>query len=115
MAAALEFLGNLHRFTITAAQTGDDDAVGAAKERQQDGVLACLLLQKLMDDEVVVADDGIHKAHLRSDFADVLAAPGKAERVLDVAFDFHDPKQRVIEKLFDLAADERVEVPELVR
>ena len=45
---------------------------------------------------------------------DVLPAPGKAERVLDVAFDFHDPEQRIIEKLLDLAADQRVEVPELV-
>src|ERR1035441_1043062 len=114
MAAALEFFGNLYRFTIAAAQAGDDYSVGAAKERQQDGVLTRLLLQKLVDDEVVVANDGIHEADLRSDLADVLPAPGKAKWVLDVAFDFHDPEQRVIEKLFDLAANERVEVPELV-
>jgi hypothetical protein len=48
------------------------------------------------------------------DLADVLPAPGKAERVLDVAFDFHHPKQRIIEKLLNLAANKRVQVPELV-
>src|ERR1039458_121485 len=77
-------------------------------------MLGRFLLQGLVDDQVVVADDGSHKAHLRGDLTDVLPAPGKAERVLDVAFDFHDPKQRIIEKLLDLAANKRVEVPELV-
>src|SRR5262245_56015276 len=38
VAAALEFLGNLKRLAIAAAQAGNDDAIGAAEERHQNGV-----------------------------------------------------------------------------
>ena len=33
MAAALKLLGDLQRFAVPAAEAGDNDAVGAAKER----------------------------------------------------------------------------------
>ena len=66
-------------------------SVRAAEERQQHGVVRRLLLEELMDDQVVIPDNGVHKAHLRGDFRYVLAAPGKTKGVLDVAFDFHDP------------------------
>jgi len=37
MAATLEFLCNFQSFAISAAQAGDDDAIGAPKKRQQNG------------------------------------------------------------------------------
>ena len=73
-----------------------------------------LLFEQLVDDEIVVADDGVHVADRRADFGDVLFAPLEAERVFDAALDGHDFEQRMIEQLFDVAADERVQVPELV-
>ena len=67
-----------------------------------------------MDDEIVVADDGVHVTDRRADFGDVVFAPLEAERVFDAAFGGHDFQQRMIEQLFNLAADERVQVPKLV-
>jgi hypothetical protein len=41
-------------------------------------------------------------------------APLEAERIFDAAFHRHDFEQRMVEKPFDFAADERVQIPELV-
>src|SRR5438552_2864850 len=70
MAAALEFLGNLERLPVTAAQAGDDDAIRPPEERQQHGVTRRLLLQQLMHDQIIIAHDRIHKADRGADFRD---------------------------------------------
>ena len=45
---------------------------------------------------------------------DVVFAPLEAERIFDAPLDGHDFEQRMIEQFFDVAADERVQIPELV-
>ena len=89
-------------------------SVRAPEQRDQHRKFRRLLFQQLVDDEVVVADDGVHIADRRADFGDVVFAPLKAERVFDAAFDGHDFEQRMVEQLFNVAADERVQIPELI-
>ena len=104
MAATLEFLGNFQSFAISAAQTGDDEAIGAPKKRQQNGVSGCLLLEQLVHDQIIVADDCIDKTNRGADLGDVFFAPGQPERVLDAALDLHYLEQRMIQQLLNLSA-----------
>ena len=78
------------------------------------GYFTACSFEQLMDDQVVVADDGVHVADGRADFGDVVFAPLEAERIFDAPLDGHDFEQRMIQQLLNVAADERVQVPELV-
>ena len=89
-------------------------SVPAPEQRHQHRIFRRLLLQQLVDDQIVVADHGVHEADRRADFGDVGFAPFEAERIFDAAFDGHDFEQRMVQQLFNVAADERVQIPELV-
>ena len=78
------------------------------------GYFTACSLQQLVNDQIIVADHGVHVADRRADFGDVVFAPLEAERIFDAPFDGHDFEQRMVEQLFNLAADERVQIPELV-
>ncbi len=83
MAAALEFLRDLERLAIPAAEAGDDDIVRALEQRDQHGKFHRRALQQLMHDEVIVADHGLDVADGGADFGDVLLAPLVTERIFD--------------------------------
>src|SRR5262249_40536999 len=95
-------------------ETGNNHAVGAPEQGQQDWKFGGLLLQQLMHNQVVVANYRIHKTDRRADFGDVRLAPCEAERILNPPFDGHHLQKRVVEQFFDLSIDQRMKIPKSV-
>ncbi len=114
VATALKCFGDFQGFSIATAQADDDGVVAFAKERDENGIFDGLFVEQLVDDKVVVADDGVDEADGRTEFDDVFLAPFQTKRIFDAPFDFHDLQERMVEQRFELAVDESVQVPEIV-
>ena len=69
VAAALEFFRHLERLAVAAAEAGEDDVVPRRNNVTSTGYFTACSFEQLMDDEIVVADDGVHVADGRADFA----------------------------------------------
>ncbi len=67
-----------------------------------------------MDDQIVIAQHGIHVADGRTECDDIVLAPFESQRVFDPPLDRHHFQQRMIQQPLDLAVDQGVQVPELV-
>ncbi len=67
-----------------------------------------------MDDQIIIAHDGIYITDGRADLFHVALAPLETDGVFDAAFHFHHFEEFVVEQAFQLAVNERVEIPELV-
>ena len=114
MAAPLQFLRDFKRLAIAAAQTDDHRSIGAPEQREQDRKVGGLLLEQLMNDQIVVSHHRIHESHGRTDLDHVLAAPFQSQRIFDLPLDRHDFQQRMIQQAFELAIDQRVQIPKLI-
>src|SRR5262245_60111839 len=67
-----------------------------------------------MNDEIVIADDGVHEPDCLTDFSNVGFAPGESQWVFDAAFNSHYFQQRMIEQILDSPTNKRMEVPKRI-
>jgi hypothetical protein len=114
MAAALKAFGDFDGFAVAGAEADDHGAVGFAEEGEEHMVASAAGSEELVDDEVVIADDGFDEADGGGNLSDIVLAPGEAEGVFDAALDGHDLEERMIQELLEVTAQQGVEVPELV-
>ena len=105
---------DLQRLAFATAEAGNDRVVRPAEQRKEHRIPRGLLFQKPVNDQIVVADDRLDMPDRGAEFGDVALAPLEAERVFDAAFHLHHFEQRMVEQLFNLSAEEVVQIPELI-
>ncbi|MCD6052411.1 MAG: hypothetical protein K0Q55_3829 [Verrucomicrobia bacterium] len=114
MTAALEELRHGEGFAVLATEADHDDTTGTAEDGGKDGIGGGFFVEEAVDDKVHIAHDRVYPADLIAQGNDIVPTPIEAEGVLDTTFHGHDFEQRVVQQVFQAAADDLMEIPEAV-